>query len=136
MVQAGLEGWNLADLDFLFIENVGNLACPSAYDLGEDVRLVLQSVTEGDDKPLKYPTLFHSGDVAILTKMDLAAAVELDWEGATQNIESVRPGMAILSVSAKPGRGMGEYRAFVRKRRVCLVSCSRGSCEGRSAGLE
>jgi len=85
MVQAGLEGWNLADLDFLFIENVGNLACPSAYDLGEDVRLVLQSVTEGDDKPLKYPTLFHSGDVAILTKMDLAAAVELDWEGATQN---------------------------------------------------
>ena len=78
MVQTALEGWDLNDLDFLFIENVGNLVCPSSYDLGEDLRLVLMSVTEGEDKPLKYPTIFNSADVAVITKMDLAAAVEFD----------------------------------------------------------
>ncbi len=78
MVQNALEGWNLDDLDFLFIENVGNLVCPSSYDLGEDLRLVLMSVTEGEDKPLKYPTIFNSADVAVITKMDLAVAVEFD----------------------------------------------------------
>src|SRR6202050_5340499 len=73
MVQNALEGWNLDELDFLFIENVGNLVCPSSYDLGEDLRFVLLSVTEGEDKPLKYPTIFNSADVAVLTKSDLAA---------------------------------------------------------------
>ncbi len=73
MVQNALDGWNLNDLDFLFIENVGNLVCPSSYDLGEDLRFVLLSVTEGEDKPLKYPTIFNSADVAVITKYDLAA---------------------------------------------------------------
>lgn len=68
MVQTALEGWNLDELDFLFIENVGNLVCPSSYDLGEDLRLVLMSTTEGEDKPLKYPTIFNSADVAVITK--------------------------------------------------------------------
>ena len=80
MVQNALEGWDLNDLDFLFIENVGNLVCPSSYDLGENLRLVLISVTEGEDKPLKYPTIFNSADVAVVTKMDLALAVEFDWQ--------------------------------------------------------
>jgi hydrogenase nickel incorporation protein HypB len=116
MVQTALEGWNLSDLDFLFIENVGNLVCPSSYDLGEDVRLVLMSVTEGEDKPLKYPTIFNSADVAVITKMDLAAAVEFDSAIANRNIEAVRPGMTILNVSAKSGAGMDAFLDFLRAR--------------------
>src|SRR5579883_2048361 len=72
MVQKALEGWNTGRLDFLFIENVGNLVCPASYDLGENLRLVLMSVTEGEDKPLKYPTIFNSADVAVITKIDIA----------------------------------------------------------------
>ncbi|MFZ3215986.1 MAG: hydrogenase nickel incorporation protein HypB [Candidatus Acidiferrales bacterium] len=124
MVQTALEGWNLGDFDFLFIENVGNLVCPSSYDLGEDIRLVLMSVTEGEDKPLKYPTIFNSADVAVLTKMDLAAAVEFDRAAATRSIESVRPGMEILSVSAKSGQGMSEYLDFFQARRAASRSAA------------
>lgn len=122
MVQSALEGWNLDDLDLLFIENVGNLVCPSSYDLGEDLRLVLMSVTEGEDKPLKYPTIFNSADVAVITKMDLAAAVEFDSAAANRNIESVRPGMAILNVSAKSGSGMDAYLDFLQSRRAAAGS--------------
>ena len=78
MVESAMAGLNVDELDFLFIENVGNLVCPASYDLGEELRLVLMSVTEGEDKPLKYPTIFNSADVAVITKMDLAAAVEFD----------------------------------------------------------
>jgi hydrogenase nickel incorporation protein HypB len=117
MVQTALDGWNLADLDYLFIENVGNLVCPSSYDLGEDLRLVLMSVTEGEDKPLKYPTIFNSADVAVITKMDLAEAVEFDAAAANRNIEAVRRGMAVFNVSAKSGLGMAAYLDFLRSRR-------------------
>jgi hydrogenase nickel incorporation protein HypB len=113
MVQNSLDGWNLNELDFLFIENVGNLVCPASYDLGEDLRLVLISVTEGEDKPLKYPTIFNSADVAIITKMDLAEAVEFDGPTACANIQAVRPGMEVLKVSAKTGVGMGKYLEFL-----------------------
>ena len=118
MVERSMEGWNLADLDILFIENVGNLVCPSSYDLGEDLRLVLLSVTEGEDKPLKYPTIFNSADVAIITKMDLAEVVEFNQEVAAQNIEAVRPGMRTLYVSSKTGAGMAELLEFLRSRLV------------------
>lgn len=113
MVQNALDGWDLNQLDFLFIENVGNLVCPSSYDLGEDLRLVLMSVTEGEDKPLKYPTIFNSADVAVVTKNELAAAVEFDWETARKSIESVRPGMRIFRLSAKTGEGMPAYLEFL-----------------------
>ncbi len=116
MVKNALEGWNLNDLNFLFIENVGNLVCPSSYDLGENLRLVLISVTEGEDKPLKYPTIFNSADVAIVTKMDLAQAVEFDWQSAYGNIQAVRPGMQVLRLSAKTGDGMDEYLGFLTRR--------------------
>jgi hydrogenase nickel incorporation protein HypB len=99
-------GWRLDELDFLFIENVGNLVCPASYDLGESLRAVLFSVTEGEDKPLKYPTIFNTADVAIITKSDLAAAVEFDRAAARDNIHAVRPGMNILEVSSKTGAGM------------------------------
>jgi hydrogenase nickel incorporation protein HypB len=106
MVRRSLEEWQLEDLDLLFIENVGNMVCPSSYDLGEDLRLVLMSVTEGEDKPLKYPTIFNTADVAVITKMDLAEATEFDQAAAENNIQSVRPGMEIIRVSARTGAGM------------------------------
>jgi len=87
--------------------------CPSSYDLGENLRLVLMSVTEGEDKPLKYPTIFNSADVAVITKNELSAAVEFDWEVARKSIESVRPGMRIFRLSAKTGEGMQEYLDFL-----------------------
>ncbi len=116
MIQHALEGWDLNNLDFLFIENVGNLVCPSSYDLGEDLRLVLISVTEGEDKPLKYPTIFNSADIAVVTKMDLASAVEFDWQSAHGNIQAVRPGMPVFRLSAKTGNGMDDYLSFLTGR--------------------
>ena len=115
MVQNALEGWDINQLDFLFIENVGNLVCPSSYDLGEDLRFVLLSVTEGEDKPLKYPTIFNSADVAVITKNELSDAVEFDWDAARKSIESARPGMQIFRLSAKTGEGMAEYMDFLSR---------------------
>jgi hydrogenase nickel incorporation protein HypB len=120
MVQRALEDWNLQELDYLFIENVGNLVCPSSYDLGENLRFVLLSVTEGEDKPLKYPTIFNSADVAIVTKIELEAAVEFDWEAAQKSIHSVRPGMRVFRLSAKTGQGMEEYLSFLAEQLVEL----------------
>ena len=91
MVRDALVDWDLEELDYLFIENVGNLVCPATFDLGEDLRLVLFSVTEGEDKPLKYPTIFNTADVALITKTDLAGAVEFDAAAAHRNVQSVRP---------------------------------------------
>jgi hydrogenase nickel incorporation protein HypB len=117
MVQNALDGWDLHKLDFLFVENVGNLVCPSTYDLGEALRLVLVSVTEGEDKPLKYPPIFNSADVAVITKIDLAAAVEFDRAAAHKSIQAVRPGMQVFEVSAKTGQGMDEWLYFLECRR-------------------
>jgi hydrogenase nickel incorporation protein HypB len=102
----GWEGVDLAGLDYLFIENVGNLVCPSSYDLGEKIRVALLSVTEGEDKPLKYPTLFNSADAAVITKVDIADAVGFDRETALKNINEIRPGIRIFETSAKTGVGM------------------------------
>lgn len=118
MVERALEGWNLSDLDFLFVENVGNLVCPSSYDLGENLRLVLMSVTEGEDKPLKYPTIFNSADIAVITKIDLASAVEFDLQAALCSIESVRPGMRVIEVSAKTGDGMEAWYQTLRPHQI------------------
>jgi hydrogenase nickel incorporation protein HypB len=113
MVQHALEDWGVGQLDLLFIENVGNLVCPASYDLGEDLRLVLLSVTEGEDKPLKYPTIFNSADAAVITKIDLAAAVEFDELAANANIHAVRPGMDVFKVSAKTNEGMDGFLQFL-----------------------
>src|SRR6202034_41661 len=118
MVQEALDGWDLHHMDFLFIENVGNLVCPASYDLGEDLRLVLLSVTEGEDKPLKYPTIFNSADVAVITKSDLAAAVEFDERLARRNIQAVRPGMRVLQLSAKTGEGMPLFVELLQEHRL------------------
>jgi hydrogenase nickel incorporation protein HypB len=113
MVRDSLTEWKLEELDLLFIENVGNLVCPASYDLGEDLRTVLISVTEGEDKPLKYPSIFRGADVVAITKMDLAAAVEFDLGAARANIEAVCPGVPVLLVSAKTGAGMEEWFALL-----------------------
>lgn len=110
--------WNLASLDFLFIENVGNLVCPASYDLGEALRVALLSVTEGEDKPLKYPTMFNSADVAVITKIDLAEACEFDRAAAHRAIDEVRPGMTILEVSSKRGTGMDAWLELLHERRA------------------
>ena len=116
MVKASLKDWNLRELDFLFIENVGNLVCPASFDLGENLRGVLFSVTEGEDKPLKYPTIFNTADVAIISKIDLAGAVEFDAAAAHRSIQAVRPGMQVFEVSGKTGQGMDGWLAFLEAR--------------------
>jgi hydrogenase nickel incorporation protein HypB len=123
MVAHALEGWDLAELDLLFVENVGNLVCPSSYDLGEDLRVVLMSVTEGEDKPLKYPTIFNSADLAVLTKVDLAEATGFRREEALRSIEAVRPGLEVLETSARTGAGMDRWVGR-------LVSLARSRADG------
>ena len=116
MVSKHLESWegvSLADLDYLFIENVGNLVCPSSYDLGERIRVALLSVTEGEDKPLKYPGLFNSADAAVITKIDLAVPCTFDRELALKNINEIRPGIRIFETSAKTGAGMEAWLAYL-----------------------
>ena len=121
MIGRHLDGWEgvtLEALDFLFIENVGNLVCPSSYDLGEKIRVALLSVTEGEDKPLKYPTLFNSADAAVITKMDIAEACSFDRELALRNINEIRPGIRIFETSAKTGAGMEEWQGYLAAERM------------------
>jgi hydrogenase nickel incorporation protein HypB len=117
MVQAHVADWDLAALDYLFIENVGNLVCPTSWDLGESVRLALLSVTEGEDKPLKYPGLFNTADIAAITKIDLAEACDFNRDLARTNIEAVRPGMRIIETSVKTGAGIEEWLDYLAARR-------------------
>ncbi|MCS7183482.1 MAG: hydrogenase nickel incorporation protein HypB [Thermoanaerobaculum sp.] len=103
------EAWAKAGfgaLDILFIENVGNLICPTSYDLGEDFKVVLLSLTEGDDKPFKYPAIFSRAELALLTKMDLLPLVTFDVAAVEQQIRTLNPTGTIIPVSAKTGQGM------------------------------
>lgn len=114
MVRDVLPRFDLAALDVLFLENVGNLVCPSSYDLGEAARAVLISTTEGEDKPLKYPTMFNTADVVVITKGDLAQAVEFDRDLCRENIDRARPGVPVIELSSKKGTGLDEWYTFVR----------------------
>jgi hydrogenase nickel incorporation protein HypB len=113
MITQHLEGWDLDACDLLVIENVGNLVCPSSYDLGEDARVALLSVTEGEDKPLKYPSIFNSADVAIITKMDLAEACEADLGALHANLQAIRPGITVFETSARTGAGLDAVLAWL-----------------------
>ncbi len=124
MIERHLDGWTLNQLDFLFIENVGNLVCPASYDLGEQVRVVLMSVTEGEDKPLKYPPMFHSSDVVILTKIDIAAAVDFDETEALANIYRVNPAAVIFKTSARTAAGISEWVDYLAHIRVQMQRSS------------
>jgi hydrogenase nickel incorporation protein HypB len=120
MIGKHLADWQdvaLDRLDYLFIENVGNLVCPSSYDLGERIRVVLLSVTEGEDKPLKYPAMFNSADAAVLTKIDIAEPCGFDREAALGNIKEIRPGIRIFETSAMTGAGMEEWLGYLAEER-------------------
>lgn len=116
MIARALEAWDLDELDLLLIENVGNLVCPSSYDLGENVRVVLLSVTEGEDKPLKYPATFVKAQLMVLTKSDLLPYVPFDMEAARKNARMVHPGMEVLDVSSMTGAGFEQWRAWLATR--------------------
>jgi len=131
MVETALGDWNLAELDYLFLENVGNLVCPASYDLGEDLRLVLLSTTEGEDKPLKYPTIFNTSDAAVVTKSDLAPLTEFDRAACLANIQSVRPGLKVFEVSSRTGAGVGELLEMLAARRA--LARSQGLAEASHA---
>jgi hydrogenase nickel incorporation protein HypB len=115
-VQEALGALDLDDTDLLFIENVGNLVCPAGWDLGENAKVVLFSVTEGEDKPLKYPAMFRNSTTAVLTKIDLLPHVPFDVERAIAAARSVNPDLEILLVSALTGEGMDSWLDYLRTR--------------------
>ncbi len=109
---------DLTDIDLLIVENVGNLVCPAEFDIGEDARVVVLSVTEGEDKPLKYPLMFRESDVALLNKTDLLPYLDFDSEAAVANIRQVHPEMPVWPVSAKTGDGFEPWIEWIRDRIV------------------
>jgi len=115
MVREAVDRLGIEGLRLLIIENVGNLVCPSTHDLGEEMRVVLLSVTEGEDKPLKYPGIFKSSHLALVTKTDIGEAVGWDRETALANIRAVAPQIEILEVSARKGEGMDAWIGYLRK---------------------
>ena len=117
MVERALAEWRLDELDLLFIENVGNLVCPASYDLGEAAKVVVLSVAEGDDKPLKYPAIFFRAELLVLSKTDLLPHVPFKLASARENALRVHPGMEILEVSATSGAGLGGWREWLADRR-------------------
>jgi hydrogenase nickel incorporation protein HypB len=109
MIQRALENWRLQDLDLLLVENVGNLVCPSSYDLGEAAKVVVLSVTEGEDKPLKYPAMFFKSELMILNKTDLLPYVPFEVDKAVENARRVHPNMDVIKTSCLTGEGLTEW---------------------------
>jgi hydrogenase nickel incorporation protein HypB len=118
MIERHLADWRLEDLDLLLIENVGNLVCPASYDLGEAAKIVVLSVTEGEDKPLKYPSIFFKSDLLVLNKIDLLPYVPFDIEAAADNAHKVHPDMEIVKVSCLMGDGLREWMNWLGQRRT------------------
>ena len=116
MIEKHLADWSLDNIDLLIIENVGNLVCPSSYDLGEEAKIVMLSVTEGEDKPLKYPSIFAKSELMILSKMDLLPYVPFDAAKAKENARAVHPGMEIVEVSTVTGNGLEQWMDWLKKR--------------------
>jgi hydrogenase nickel incorporation protein HypB len=117
MIERHLADWPLENLDMLLIENVGNLVCPSSYDLGESAKIVVLSVTEGDDKPLKYPSIFFKSDLLILNKIDLLPYVPFDINAAAENARRIHPDIEIVKVSTLTGAGFHEWMMWLEERR-------------------
>lgn len=115
VVREGLNQLDLQSLDLVIVENLGNLVCPAEFDIGQDARAVVISVTEGEDKPIKYPLMFRISDVAIINKIDLVPHLEVDIEAYRKNILSIKPDMIIFEVSAKTGQGMDEWIDWLKK---------------------
>jgi hydrogenase nickel incorporation protein HypB len=116
MIEKHLADWPLDSFDLLLIENVGNLVCPSSYDLGEHAKVVILSVTEGEDKPLKYPSIFFKSELMVLSKVDLLPYVPFNAELAKQNARTVHPGMEIVEVSCQTGNGLAQWMDWIEKK--------------------
>jgi hydrogenase nickel incorporation protein HypB len=117
MVERHLAGWDLDSIGLLLVENVGNLVCPTSYDLGEDAKVVILSVAEGDDKPLKYPGIFHRAELLVLSKIDLLPYVPFDIAAARDNARKINPAIEIVEVSSTTGEGLDSWRAWLDSRR-------------------
>jgi hydrogenase nickel incorporation protein HypB len=128
MIERALQPWASTEIDLLFIENVGNLVCPSSYDLGEEAKIVVLSVTEGEDKPLKYPSIFSKAALMIVTKTDLLPYVPFDLEQAKANARQVHPGIEIIELSCQTGQGFEVWQQWLTDRRS--AARERFACTG------
>ena len=122
MIERHIADWDLAKLDLLIIENVGNLVCPSSYDLGEAAKIVLLSVTEGEDKPLKYPSIFFKSELMVLTKTDLLPYVPFEVSMAVENARRVHPEIEMLRVSCQTGNGLREWMNWLERRKRTFLA--------------
>jgi hydrogenase nickel incorporation protein HypB len=120
MIERHLADWPLENIDLLLVENVGNLVCPSSYDLGEAAKIVVLSVTEGEDKPLKYPSIFFKSELLVLNKIDLLPYVPFKVEAAVENARKVHPQMEVVKVSCLKGDGISEWLDWLTRRRANL----------------
>jgi hydrogenase nickel incorporation protein HypB len=120
MIERHLADWKLEDIDLLFIENVGNLVCPSSYDVGEAAKIVMLSVTEGEDKPLKYPSIFFKSELLVLNKVDLLPYVPFNIAAAEENARRINPGIEIVRVSCTTGDGLAEWMTWLDRKRKAL----------------
>jgi hydrogenase nickel incorporation protein HypB len=116
MVRSGLSELSLRDIDILVIENVGNLVCPAEFKVGEDARVMVYSVTEGEEKPLKYPLMFRSADLVLVNKVDLLEHLDFDMEQFLGNLEAVNPGVSRVLTSARTGQGVEEWCSWLERR--------------------
>ena len=121
LVAGAVAKLDLCELDVLVIENVGNLVCPAEFDIGEDAKVVLLSVTEGEDKPLKYPLVFHEASLALVSKVDLLPYLDVNLDLIRENVRRANPGLAVLPISARTGEGLGEWLGWLRS---CVESKS------------
>ena len=115
MVRSALPSIPLSDIDLLIIENVGNLVCPAEFRVGEDARVMVASVTEGEDKPLKYPLMFRACELVVINKLDLLPHVDFDMERYLHHLDAVHPGVDTIRLSARTGEGVEEFRAWLRQ---------------------
>ncbi|MGZ4268774.1 MAG: hydrogenase nickel incorporation protein HypB [Solirubrobacteraceae bacterium] len=115
MVRSAMDALPLAEIDLLIVENVGNLVCPAEFRIGEDARIMVASVAEGDDKPLKYPLMFRACELVVVNKIDLLEHVAFDMERFLYHLDAVHPGVATLQVSARTGEGVDELRAWLAR---------------------
>lgn len=115
MVKSALSSIDLDSLDMLIIENVGNLVCPAEFELGQDKKAVVLSITEGDDKPLKYPLMFKEADAALLNKVDLLPYTDFDLESATDDIRTLHPGIEVMAIACRTGEGLESWLSWLRK---------------------
>ncbi len=127
LVHRALSDLALDSLDMVIVENVGNLVCPAEFDIGEDAKVAVLSVTEGEDKPLKYPLLFQEAGCAVISKIDLCAHLEYDLEQCVANIQEIHPQLPVYTLSSRSGEGMQQWLSWVREQRENANATARSS---------